>query len=877
LIDKFQMLGPALMTLFQAQAAYYTQASELLSGLGKYRQIGDIFRDDKASRSVKEATAQWLAAVQTNACLRKNSLSHNDVQCILCCAQGLEVPDDMKSGLNSKIDRLLQEYKRELDRNALKNFEFLGGFHLNPKGIELALEGCCSGLEAKGAGGLKDELSSEETMAQICRDTSRVEYRIGQQWFEAVPAGKTTEGAKAKLKAICEMVKRVVPCPVSQTKLEEFAITVLNETCSTVSNCAARTAVQLVFGVANLVLVKPSSDFFDSRPTVITCQNNVVRVEVSSCWWLVEDTPTLCHIRPNLDPSSRLGSVEAVYQRTFSVTNGLATKDLPLPIITIRWQQELAPPKSPTESASTARSLRNSLNRVSMRITSKLNRHNSEKRGSGSWKDNVCPPHATFQSYVDLEEAGKKVDNDQAPNQLVGADLPVQNTMEDRMSVVAGVANEERWEGGREELVSNWGGKQEIEETTAKEGDVDSKERRSVVEKMGEAKICHTLPSNGKVPCGWEPSAESTAETDDMQKSNSKVTDTHLASQAELQSVIDFLSGYPASQRSLQQMGNVGVSPYSSVPFNYDFEPDLFDGFLPPQQWPRSSSGINGRSSFNGRSGSLGRNRGNSLGRSSRGGAGYSDVGIDDVTPYGYDVIYEVTNPLGSGLINDRLTSRPVRDRLDFTSGFDMAQQGIDPVRFPPYPPYPHEQGLFRSSSTDFLNGISSRQSSLSPHQNLASPNNWMQQGSEAEVASRSPATWPREKPSPWSNVSSSGHSHLHQTFSVPGAGFDATQGKARASSGGTSQTGQQQASPRTFSSDSSSPSGSPPTSPDRSVQQQIPMSYAASLSQHQRGNGARGKRSMTQQQTPGGLAYLQDWEKQWNFQQQDMRRMPQT
>jgi hypothetical protein len=64
LIDKFQMLGPALMTLFQAQAAYYTQASELLSGLGKYRQIGDIFRDDKASRSVKEATAQWLAAVQ---------------------------------------------------------------------------------------------------------------------------------------------------------------------------------------------------------------------------------------------------------------------------------------------------------------------------------------------------------------------------------------------------------------------------------------------------------------------------------------------------------------------------------------------------------------------------------------------------------------------------------------------------------------------------------------------------------------------------------------------------------------------------------------------------------------------------------------------
>ena len=77
---------------------------------------------------------------QAYASLRKNSLSHNDVQCILLCAQGNEIPDHMKSSLNSKIDRLLQEYKKELSRNPLKQFTCLGGFHLNPKGIELALE-----------------------------------------------------------------------------------------------------------------------------------------------------------------------------------------------------------------------------------------------------------------------------------------------------------------------------------------------------------------------------------------------------------------------------------------------------------------------------------------------------------------------------------------------------------------------------------------------------------------------------------------------------------------------------------------------------------------------------------------------------------------
>ena len=46
--------------------------------------------------------------------------------------------------------------------------------------VSVCVQGCCSDLEAKGAGGWKDELDSEETMAQICRDTSRVEYRIGQ-------------------------------------------------------------------------------------------------------------------------------------------------------------------------------------------------------------------------------------------------------------------------------------------------------------------------------------------------------------------------------------------------------------------------------------------------------------------------------------------------------------------------------------------------------------------------------------------------------------------------------------------------------------------------------------------------------------------------
>ncbi|XP_062501483.1 uncharacterized protein LOC134178618 isoform X2 [Corticium candelabrum] len=867
---QFQMLGPALLTLFQTQASYYSQSFEVLSALGKYREVGDVFRDSKASSCVKKATAQWLAAAQAYASLRKNSLSHNDVQCILLCAQGNEIPDHMKSSLNSKIDRLLQEYKKELSRNPLKQFTCLGGFHLNPKGIELALEGCCSDLEAKGAGGWKDELDSEETMAQICRDTSRVEYRIGQQWFDTVPAGKVAEGAKAKLRAISEMVKTMaVTLNVAPSQLDEFSMCVLNETCSTVANCASRTVVQLVFGVANLVLVKPSSDHFDNRPTVITSQHDAIQIEVSSCWWLVEDTPTLYHIRPNVDPSMRLGGVDVVYQRTFSVSNWLASKAQPLPIVCVRWQQDLLPHKSSTESGGTARSLRNSISRVSMKFTSKLNRY-SERRSSGSWKENVCPQQATFQSYVDLEETGEKAENAQAPT-----DQPVPPPrLRGRHDRTALEVEDEKRESEKDDSTSRSG---ETRETNREEDGETLQWRSDVVEPMRDAGSGQITDSNGKVTeTGQDRGDENTQRNDDMQK----LTETHLASPAELQSVIDFLSGYPISNRSLQQADDVGTVANASVPFNYEFDSDLFDGFIPPHQWPRSCSGTssNGRASFNnGRSGSLGRNRGSSLGRSSRG-SGCSDCLQDDVTPYGYDVIYEAACPGGGRTVDGCLTnnyclaqkSKPVGERSDFTSGFDMVQQGIDPVRI--LAP-PHDHGLLVSNSADLVASANSRQNTLALRRTLPSLSKPSHQG-HTEVLNRSPATWPRGKSAPWASASSE-HSELQHTFS-PNNGYNVMQGKGRDSS----QCNTGVASPRAFSSDSSSPSSSPPLSPGRSIQQQQgAMTYATTAAQPHWRNRNQGRNHFANQQVfgVGGSPYLQDWERQWNLQQKNLDRMLQS
>ena len=68
--------------------------------------------------------------------------------------------------------------------------------------------------------------------------------------------------------------------------LEDYAQHVLNESCTTVTNTTAKTAVQLVFGKANLVLVRPSPASEDSKPVRIVARklDSTLTITVSSSW-----------------------------------------------------------------------------------------------------------------------------------------------------------------------------------------------------------------------------------------------------------------------------------------------------------------------------------------------------------------------------------------------------------------------------------------------------------------------------------------------------------------------------------------------------------------------------------------------------------------
>lgn len=113
------------------------------------------------------------------------------------------------------------------------------------------------------------------------RDVPRTSYVIGRESFGCVTGDRAGENIRQKqvrwsspflsvwchkkdlLSWLCHLPPRQaaiaalalsLPFPLESAKVaDEFAFHILNESCTTVTNTASKTAVQLVFGKANLV------------------------------------------------------------------------------------------------------------------------------------------------------------------------------------------------------------------------------------------------------------------------------------------------------------------------------------------------------------------------------------------------------------------------------------------------------------------------------------------------------------------------------------------------------------------------------------------------------------------------------------------------
>ena len=183
--------------------------------------------------------------------------------------------------------------------------------------------------------------------------------------------------------------------------------------------------------------------------------------------------------------------------------------------------------------------------------------------------------------------------------------------------------------------------------------------------------------------------------------------DVHLATADELQSVIDFLSGYSITSEAQAsfggQPGPAGGAYGGWSSGSYDYESDLSGvevGYASSHSgsfgWSRASSSRSAAmtSSFGGGDGG----RGSSSSSSSRGtnrnrcgSAGRKSALFDDdgITPYGHNVIYEVSTPSSGGSPKDS------GSHGGYAHGFVMAQQGIAPMNFlqpEAYSPLPSRQ-----------------------------------------------------------------------------------------------------------------------------------------------------------------------------------------
>lgn len=413
--NRVKMLGSCFLSLLQVQSQFLLSSADLTSSIGGFHEIGDYLRDREVTLSLKDATATWISLAQANQALRHGDvLSREQLQVLMLTGQG-ELADPDRKELTQKVNTLLKNYRKEFERAPTPEADIPAGFHKNPRGIELALKGCCSELEAMAAGGITEASTAQAMEQQILKFIPKLQLRIGYVMTEVCSSpSKANDNFKSKMHCIRDLVSSVAKqndIPLNRETLDMFVLMVLYEACSPVSSSAAKTAVQLLFGRAHLVTAKPSKEK-NTRLAQVYAKGTSIHVEVSTTWLITEDASTFSSLLKDLDVASPLGTVDALYTAKFSLMDYLEDKERPLPAIHIkRRNMSKSPPllsKLDTSQCPKHKSFRKTFSKAKSKIFS---------RKTGASKTNVLPNagvNATNQNVV----SGAGTRNELAGNRI---------------------------------------------------------------------------------------------------------------------------------------------------------------------------------------------------------------------------------------------------------------------------------------------------------------------------------------------------------------------------------------------------------------------------------------------------------------------------
>ncbi|XP_029464229.1 uncharacterized protein KIAA0355 homolog [Rhinatrema bivittatum] len=399
-LQDIEVLGRCFLTVMQVHFQFLSQALQKVQpvanacfaeAVSQERKNGTGARSSNLSptRELEDAIRSWKGAAEATSQLRERGcdgcVAGIEVQ-QLFCSQSVAIPEHQLKELNMKIDSALQAYKMALESLGHCEYAMKAGFHCNPKAIEASLQGCCNEAEAQQAG--RRQTPSQPIQCEL----PTVPVQIGSHFLKGISFNESAaENLKLKTHAMLQLIKEAGDLNGISPRDDSPVTEVLNQVCPSTWRSACKTAVQLLFGQAGLVVVDTAQiENKEAYAPQISIEGSRIVVQVPSTWCLKEDPATMSLLQRSLDPEKTLGLVDVLYTAVFDINRWKEGREQALPNIQIQLQREISdfgnqvdlPSGNGTKSSG---GLQKTFSKLTSRFTKKTSCSSSGSSNSGSY------------------------------------------------------------------------------------------------------------------------------------------------------------------------------------------------------------------------------------------------------------------------------------------------------------------------------------------------------------------------------------------------------------------------------------------------------------------------------------------------------------
>ncbi|XP_030366925.1 uncharacterized protein KIAA0355-like isoform X2 [Strigops habroptila] len=318
-LQDIEVLGRCFLMVMQVHFQFLSQALQKVQPVAHSCFAEAVAQEKKnvsgagasnlsPTNELEDAIRSWRGAAEATSRLRERGcdgcLAGIEVQ-QLFCSQSVAVPEHQLKLLNMKIDS--------------------------------ALQGCCSEAEAQQTG--RRQTSPQPIQCEL----PTVPVQIGSHFLKGISFNESAaENLKLKTHTMLQLIKEA-GCHNGLTPQDDSPVTeVLNQVCPSTWRGACKTAVQLLFGQAGLVVVDTAQiENKEAYAPQISLEGSRIVVQVPSTWCLKEDPATMSLLQRSLDPEKTLGLVDVLYTAVFDIHRWKEGREQTLPCIQIQLQREI--------------------------------------------------------------------------------------------------------------------------------------------------------------------------------------------------------------------------------------------------------------------------------------------------------------------------------------------------------------------------------------------------------------------------------------------------------------------------------------------------------------------------------------------------------